>query len=79
LGPLQRALSLADRATLRTCIDAFGPDRCMFGSDYPVARRTMTFAALCERFREVAAEYTAAEQGAMFHDTAALQYGVTPS
>lgn len=66
----------ADRATLRTCIDAFGPHRCMFGSDYPVARRTMTYAALCDRFREVAAEYTAAEQRALFHDTAARHYGI---
>ena len=64
----------ADRDTLRTCIDAFGPGRCLFGSDYPVARRTMTYAALCERFREVAAEYTAAEQRALFHDNAARLY-----
>ncbi len=27
-------------------------------------------------FREVAAEYTAAEQRALFHDTAAQQYGI---
>jgi len=66
----------ADRATLRTCIDAFGPGRCMFGSDYPVARRTMTYPALCDRFREVAAEYTAAEQRALFHDSAAGVYGI---
>ena len=68
----------ADRDTLRTCIDAFTPRRCMFGSDYPVARRTMTYAALCDRFREVAAEYTAAEQGALFHDTASRLYGIGP-
>ena len=68
----------ADRDTLRTCIDAFSPHRCMFGSDYPVARRTMTYAALCERFREVAAEYTASEQAALFHDTASRLYGIGP-
>ncbi len=68
----------ADRDTLRTYIDAFGPDRCMFGSDYPVARRTGTYAALCSRFREVAAEYAADEQQALFHDTAARLYGVAP-
>ncbi len=66
----------ADRDTLLTCIDAFGPDRCLFGSDYPVARRTMTFPDLCERFREVVAEYTPAEQRMMFHDNAARIYGV---
>ena len=65
-----------DRDTLVSCIDAFGPARCMFGSDYPVARRTMTYAALCDRFREIVAEYTADEQRALFHDTAARLYGV---
>ena len=65
-----------DQDTLRSCIDAFGPDRCMFGSDYPVARRTLSYAALCERFREVVAEYTPAEQRALFHDTAARLYGI---
>ena len=64
----------ADRDTLRTCIDAFGPGRCLFGSDYPVARRTMSYAGLCQRFREVAAEYTDAEQRALFHDNAARLY-----
>jgi len=66
----------ADRDTLRTCIDAFGPGRCMFGSDYPVARRTMAYPDLVQRFREVAAEYTAAEQRDLFHRTAARTYGI---
>src|SRR3954451_2956845 len=64
----------AHRDTLRTCIDAFGPDRCMFGSDYPVARRTMTYPALCQRLREIAAEYSQAEQHALFYGTAARTY-----
>ena len=63
-----------DRDTLRTCIDAFGPNRCMFGSDYPVARRTMRYADLCQRFRQVVADYTQDEQRALFHDTAARMY-----
>ncbi|MGI4941581.1 MAG: amidohydrolase family protein [Janthinobacterium lividum] len=65
----------ADRDTLRTCIDAFGPARCMFGSDYPVARRTETYPALVHRFCAVVAEYSPAEQRALFHDTAAAAYG----
>ncbi len=63
-----------DRDTLLTCIDAFGTDRCLFGSDYPVARRTMRFAALCDRFRAVVADFTAAEQRALFHDNAVRLY-----
>lgn len=37
----------------------------------------MTYPALCDRFREVAAEYGPDEQRAMFHDTAARLYGIT--
>jgi predicted TIM-barrel fold metal-dependent hydrolase len=59
------------RDTILTCIDAFGPNRCMFGSDYPVARRTMTYPALCTRFREIVADFSPSEQRALFHDTAA--------
>lgn len=42
------------------------------------ARRTMTYPALCSRFREVAAEYGSDEQRAMFNGTAARLYGITP-
>ncbi|MBV8914777.1 MAG: amidohydrolase family protein, partial [Acetobacteraceae bacterium] len=66
----------AHRDTLRTCIDAFGPDRSMFGSDYPVARRNMTYPTLLRRFREIAAEYSADEQDALFHRTASRLYGL---
>ncbi len=68
----------ADRDTLRICIDPFGSGRCMFGSNYPVARRSMGYTALCTRFREVAAEYDPAEQHALFYGTAARLYGITP-
>jgi predicted TIM-barrel fold metal-dependent hydrolase len=64
----------AHRDTLLTCIDAFGPGRCLFGSDYPVARRTMAYAALRARFGEVVAAFSPGEQRAMFHDNAARLY-----
>ena len=66
-----------DRDTLCSCIDAFGPNRCMFGSDYPVARRTMSYSALCDRFREVVAVYTRTEQHDLFHGTASRVYGLS--
>lgn len=59
-------------------IDAFGPGRCMFGSDYPVSRRRMGYAELCTCFREVAAEHAPSEQHALFYGTAARLYGIAP-
>ncbi len=63
------------RATVMTCIDAFGPDRCLFGSDYPVARRHLSYGETCARFREAVADLNAPEQRRIFHDNAARLYG----
>jgi predicted TIM-barrel fold metal-dependent hydrolase len=64
----------AVRATVMTCIDAFGPDRCMFGTDYPVARRHLSYGETCDRFREAIADLTVFEQRRIFHDNAAQVY-----
>jgi len=66
------------RATVMTCIEAFGTRRCMFGSDYPVARRNMSYQELCERFKDIVQELSAAEQRDLFHDNAARYYRFEP-
>lgn len=62
------------RATVKPCLDAFGPDRTMFSSDYPVARRHMTFAAICRNLKELLIDLSKDEQRAVFHDTASRYY-----
>ena len=62
------------RRTIMTCVDAFGPDRCLFGTDYPVARRHLGYREICEHFREAIADLSASEQRRMFHDNAARLY-----
>jgi predicted TIM-barrel fold metal-dependent hydrolase len=57
------------------CLEAFGPNRTMFGTDYPVMLRTTTYAAACDAMRDVLAPASAADQRAIFHDTAARIYG----
>jgi predicted TIM-barrel fold metal-dependent hydrolase len=63
------------RAVLMTCIDAFGVARAMFGSDYPVGRRAMSYAEACERFKDVAEGFSGGEQRALFCANAASIYG----
>jgi predicted TIM-barrel fold metal-dependent hydrolase len=63
------------RRTVMGCIDAFGPQRAMFGTDYPVARRNMTYAAMVAAFAEIIRGFSADEQRAMFHDNAWRAYG----
>lgn len=62
------------KRTIMTCIDAFGPDRSMFGTDYPVGRRTLSYQQSCENFRLAIAGLSASEQRGVFHDNAVRTY-----
>ena len=57
-----------------TCIEAFGTSRAMFGTDYPVARRNMAYAAMVDAFAEIIAAFSPDEQAALFHDNAHRLY-----
>ncbi|WP_158600864.1 amidohydrolase family protein [Teichococcus wenyumeiae] len=63
------------RQVILPIIEAFGPGRALFGTDYPVARRTITYAAICDSLREILLPFSEAEQRAIFHDNAARLYG----
>ena len=60
--------------TVMTCIDAFGTDRAMFGTDYPVARRHMSWRAMYDDFRRIVAQFTADEQRALMDENARRIY-----
>ena len=66
------------RQTVMGCIDAFGTARAMFGTDYPVARRSMGYGAMVDAFAAIIAEFSLAEQRALFHDNAARYYRFDP-
>ncbi|HET7716945.1 MAG TPA: amidohydrolase family protein [Bauldia sp.] len=52
----------------------FGPDRCVFGSNFPIEKLWTDYASLVAAYRQALAPFTAAEQAAMLHDTAARVY-----
>ncbi|OQP86587.1 hydrolase [Rhizobium rhizosphaerae] len=52
------------------CLDCFGPERCMFASDFPVAGLHASFDALYEVFRRAAALLSHDEQRSLFFTTA---------
>jgi predicted TIM-barrel fold metal-dependent hydrolase len=62
------------RGTVMACIDAFGPKRSMFGTDYPVAKRSMIYQALCDSFKQIVSSFSPDEQRDLFHDNAARYY-----
>jgi predicted TIM-barrel fold metal-dependent hydrolase len=59
---------------LETCIEAFGANRCMFESNFPVDSGTCTYPVLWNTFKRLAAGASAAEKTALFSGTAARVY-----
>ena len=57
-------------------IEAFGPDRCMFESNFPVDRLSLSARVLWNGLQKVAARYSEAEQDQMFSGTARRVYRV---
>lgn len=74
--PMATAETLAQawRPYIETCIAAFGPDRCMFESNFPVDRGTCDYATLWNAFKLIAADASEAEKTALFSGTAARVY-----
>ena len=57
-------------------IDAFGPERCMFESNFPVDRLSLSYPVLWNGFKKIAAEFSDRERDAMFFGTAARIYRI---
>ena len=57
-------------------IECFGPDRCMFESNFPVDRRSISYAVLYNGLKKIAAEFSEDEQDAMFSGTAERIYNI---
>ena len=57
-------------------IACFGPDRCMFESNFPVDRISISYHVLWNAFKKIAARYSEAEQAMMFAGTARAVYGL---
>ena len=56
------------------CIEQFGPERCMFESNFPVDKVAYSYNVMYNAFKRLSNGHSAAERAAMFHDTAALVY-----
>ena len=56
------------------CIQQFGPDRCMFESNFPVDKAAFSYCVLWNSFKRMTADFSKDERSALFHDTAARCY-----
>jgi predicted TIM-barrel fold metal-dependent hydrolase len=62
------------RPYVETCIAAFGPERCMFESNFPPDAATCSYGALWNTFKRITAAYSPTEKAALYGGTATRVY-----
>lgn len=72
--PGSEALMQATRPYYEHTIEAFGPERCMFESNFPVDMVSCGYTVLWNSFKRLTAGYSAGNKAKLFHDTAARVY-----
>ena len=74
LPPTSDDLAQAWGPYMNECIDLFGPDRCMFESNFPVDKGTTSYVVLWNAFKKIAASCSHDEKHALFFATANRLY-----
>ncbi len=72
--PTSEELAAATRDYYLHTIDAFGPARCMFESNFPVDKTSCSYGILWNAFKRIAAGFSASDKAALFHGTANRVY-----
>jgi predicted TIM-barrel fold metal-dependent hydrolase len=72
--PSSEEAAKAWRPYIETCIEAFGPTRCMFESNFPPDKGQCSYQVIFNAFKRIAAPYSEAEKTALFSKTAADVY-----
>jgi predicted TIM-barrel fold metal-dependent hydrolase len=72
--PSSQDLEKAWRPYIETCIAAFGPQRSMFESNFPVDKGSCSYQVLWNAFKRIAAGYSADEKTALFSGAAKSAY-----
>ena len=74
--PDSRTLAAATRRYFEHTIEAFGTDRCLFESNFPVDKVSCSYNVLWNAFKRLASGYSAREKAQLFHDNAVRIYRV---
>ena len=77
--PTSDALVAAWGPYMLHCIALFGPERCMFESNFPVDKGMVGYVALWNAYKRMTAGFSAGERKALFHGTAARTYRLDTS
>ena len=58
------------------CIQLFGPQRCMFESNFPMDRASCSYGVLWNTYKRIGAQYSASERAHLLRETAMSFYGL---
>ena len=72
--PSSQMMADAWRPYIETCIEAFGPQRCMVESNFPVDKAVCSYAVLWNAFKRMTSGASADEKAALFSGTARRVY-----
>jgi predicted TIM-barrel fold metal-dependent hydrolase len=75
--PSSEQLAAAWNPYIETCIEAFGPGRAMFESNFPPDKGQCSYQVIFNAFKRIAAQYSEAEKTALFSKTAEEFYQLT--
>ena len=70
MPPSSEQAAAAWRPYIETCIEAFGPNRAMFESNFPPDKGQCSYQVIFNAFKRIAAQYSEAERTALFSNTA---------
>jgi L-fuconolactonase len=74
MPPSSQELADTWRPYIETCIEAFGPERCMFESNFPPDKQSCGYTELWNAFKRITSGASAAEKTALYSGTAARVY-----
>jgi predicted TIM-barrel fold metal-dependent hydrolase len=74
LPPTSSELAQATRHYFQHTIERFGPDRCMFESNFPVDKLSCSYTVLWNSFKRLTQGFSAQERAKLFYGTAARVY-----
>ena len=72
--PMSDYLAALWRPYIETTIDLFGPNRCMFESNFPPDKKICPYGVLWNAYKRIAVQYSDLEKTALFKQTAATAY-----
>ena len=78
MPPTSNEIADAQRPYYLHAIESLGPDRCMFESNFPVEKESVSYHVLWNAFKKIAADFSDSEKDDLFRGTATRAYRLEP-